>query len=63
MLQAAIDVDLSALGFGDADDVLANMTDDGTDVALFVTAGQTITFTSIDLSELQQADPDDWLIV
>ncbi|WP_424980022.1 beta strand repeat-containing protein [Leisingera sp. S232] len=56
-------VDLSALGFADADDVLDSMTDDGTDVTLFITAGQTITFDSVDLSALQAADPADWLIL
>ena len=56
-------VDLSALGFTDADDVLDSMTDDGADVTLFVTAGQTITFAGVDLTDLQSADPADWLIL
>lgn len=56
-------VDLSALGFADADDVLSSMTDDGTDVTLFVTAGQTVTFENVDLVDFQNADPADWLIL
>ena len=56
-------VDLSALGFADADDVLDNMTQDGGDTVLFVTAGQTVTFDGVDLVDLQSADPDDWLIL
>lgn len=59
-------VDLSALGFTDADDVLNNMTDNaGTgNVDLFVTAGQVISFTGAStVADFQAADPADWLIL
>lgn len=56
-------VDLSALGFADADDVIANMTDTGGTTTLFVTAGQNITFTGVSLAEFQAADSADWLIL
>jgi hypothetical protein len=56
-------IDLSALGFADADDVLSNMSTSGTGVALFVTAGQVITLDDVTLANLQAADPADWLIL
>jgi len=55
-------IDLSAFDFADADDVLDSITD-GANSVLFITAGQTITFTGVTLAELQAADPDDWLIL
>ncbi len=56
-------IDLSALGFADADDVLSNMTTNGSGVSLFVTAGQVITLDDVTLANLQAADPADWLIL
>lgn len=57
-------VDLSDLGFADADDVLNNMSIAGGNAELFVTAGQVITFNGFaNLSDFQTADPADWLIL
>ncbi|MBQ4824481.1 hypothetical protein J4729_07945 [Leisingera sp. HS039] len=60
-IDGTILLDLSALGFADADEVLSNMTDTGADTALSVGAGQTLTLAGVDLSDLQAADPADWL--
>jgi len=66
-LDGKVSVDLSALGFADANDVLANMTDGTNGVELFVTAGQVITLENnagnLTVSDLQAADPADWLIL
>lgn len=57
-------IDLSDLGFADANDVLDSLTEDGNgDAVLFVTAGQTITFDNVSIIDLQAADPADWLIL
>ena len=66
-LDGVVEVDLSAFGFADADDVLNSMTDGANGVDLFITAGQVITLENdagdLTLADLQAADPADWLIL
>ena len=57
-------VDLTTLGFEDADDVLNSMSDTPAgDTLLFIEAGQAITFEGLEVVDFQGADPVDWLVV